>query len=126
MTRSNALRVAMVAGEPSGDLLAASLLGGLSRALPQATRCYGIGGPRMAAQGFEAHWPMDKLAVRGYVEALRHIPEILRIRGDLARPLRPFLTPQDAQNWKHPHVTIQNKVAPETARAPLTEIISGL
>jgi lipid-A-disaccharide synthase len=85
--RSNALRVAMVAGEPSGDLLAASLLGGLTRVLPPATRYYGIGGPRMAAQGFEAHWPMDKLAVRGYVEALRHIPEILRIRNELKHQL---------------------------------------
>ncbi|MGN6666456.1 MAG: lipid-A-disaccharide synthase [Trinickia sp.] len=87
MTQTNALRVAMVAGEPSGDLLAASLLGGLSRALPADTLYYGIGGPRMTAQGFEAHWPMEKLAVRGYVEALRHIPEILRIRSDLKRQL---------------------------------------
>lgn len=85
--QSNPLRVAMVAGEPSGDLLAASLLGGLTRVLPSATRYFGIGGPRMAAQGFEAHWPMDKLAVRGYVEALRHIPEILRIRNELKREL---------------------------------------
>ncbi|MGG1943296.1 lipid-A-disaccharide synthase [Trinickia sp. NRRL B-1857] len=85
--QSNALRVAMVAGEPSGDLLAASLLGGLTRVLPPATQYYGIGGPRMAAQGFEAHWPMDKLAVRGYVEALRHIPEILRIRNELKHQL---------------------------------------
>ena len=85
--QSNALRIAMVAGEPSGDLLAASLLGGLSRTLPAGTHYYGIGGPRMAAQGFEAHWPMDKLAVRGYVEALRHIPEILGIRNELKRQL---------------------------------------
>lgn len=85
--QSNALRVAMVAGEPSGDLLAASLLGGLARRLPERTRYYGIGGPRMAAQGFEPHWPMEKLAVRGYVEALRHIPEILGIRSDLKRQL---------------------------------------
>lgn len=85
--QSNALRIAMVAGEPSGDLLAASLLGGLGRRLPENTRYFGIGGPRMAAQGFEPHWPMDKLAVRGYVEALRHIPEILSIRSELKRQL---------------------------------------
>jgi lipid-A-disaccharide synthase len=81
------LRVAMVAGEPSGDLLGASLLGGLVRRLPEPTRYYGIGGPRMIARGFEAHWPMEKLTVRGYVEALRHIPEILRIRNELKRQL---------------------------------------
>ncbi|HEV3105304.1 MAG TPA: lipid-A-disaccharide synthase [Trinickia sp.] len=81
------LRVAMVAGEPSGDLLAASLLGGLARRLPGGTRYYGIGGARMIAQGFDAHWPMEKLAVRGYVEALKHIPEILRIRRELKQQL---------------------------------------
>jgi lipid-A-disaccharide synthase len=81
------LRVAMVAGEPSGDLLAASLLGGLARRLPAGTHYYGIGGARMIAQGFDAHWPMEKLAVRGYVEALKHIPEILRIRRELKQQL---------------------------------------
>ncbi|RKP54665.1 lipid-A-disaccharide synthase [Pararobbsia silviterrae] len=81
------MRLAMVAGEASGDLLAASLLGGLHRHLPADTRYYGIGGPRMAAEGFDAQWPMDKLSVRGYVEALRHIPEILGIRNALKRAL---------------------------------------
>ncbi|MDR5756832.1 lipid-A-disaccharide synthase [Caballeronia sp. LZ035] len=80
-------RVAMVAGEPSGDLLAASLLKGLKGALPDGTRYSGIGGPRMTAEGFEAHWPMDKLTVRGYVEALKHIPEILGIRNEIKRQL---------------------------------------
>jgi lipid-A-disaccharide synthase len=81
------LRVAMVAGEPSGDLLAASLLGGLNERLPAGTRFNGIGGPRMTAAGFDAHWPMDKLTVRGYVEALKHIPEILGIRNEIKRQL---------------------------------------
>ena len=47
----------------------------------------GIGGPRMAAQGFEAWWPHDKLAVRGYVEVLRHYREIAGIRDQLAERL---------------------------------------
>ena len=81
------LRVAMVAGEPSGDLLAASLLEGLNERLPAGTQFSGIGGPRMTAAGFDAHWPMDKLTVRGYVEALKHIPEILGIRNELKRQL---------------------------------------
>ncbi len=81
------LRVAMVAGEPSGDLLAASLLGGLNARLPEGTQFTGIGGPRMMAAGFEAHWPMEKLTVRGYVEALKHIPEILGIRNEIKRQL---------------------------------------
>lgn len=81
------LRVAMVAGEPSGDLLAASLLDGLNACLPAGTRFSGIGGPRMTAAGFDAHWPLEKLTVRGYVEALKHIPEILGIRNELKRQL---------------------------------------
>ncbi|WP_228977570.1 lipid-A-disaccharide synthase [Paraburkholderia gardini] len=88
------LRLAMVTGEPSGDLLAASLLDGLSARLPESTQYYGIGGPRMIATGFDAHWPMEKLTVRGYVEALRHIPEILGIRNDLKRQL--LADPPDA------------------------------
>ncbi|MEM5456397.1 lipid-A-disaccharide synthase [Paraburkholderia phytofirmans] len=81
------LRVAMVAGEPSGDLLAASLLDGLASRLPAGTQYYGIGGPRMIATGFDAHFPMEKLSVRGYVEALKHIPGILGIRNELKRQL---------------------------------------
>ncbi len=49
-------------------------------------------------------------------------PELLRVRGELARVFRPFLSPQDAQNWKHPHVTIQNKVTPEAARATFAQL----
>lgn len=78
--------IALVAGETSGDLLASLVMKGLAERLPGATY-HGIGGPRMAAQGFKAQWPMDKLAVRGYVEALRHVPEILSIRKQLRRQL---------------------------------------
>lgn len=85
--QTHPLRLAMVAGEPSGDLLASSLLKGLVSKLPDTAQYYGIGGPRMQAVGFDAHWPMDKLTVRGYVEALRHIPEILRIRRELKHQL---------------------------------------
>ena len=73
----------MVAGEASGDLLAGLLLGGLKQRWPQLTAS-GIGGPRMAAQGFDAWWPHDKLAVRGYVEVLAHYREIAGIRNRLA------------------------------------------
>ena len=79
-------RLAMVAGEASGDLLAGLLLGGLRERWPQLAS-YGIGGPRMVAQGFRARWPHDKLAVRGYVEVLRHYREIAGIRRRLAAQL---------------------------------------
>jgi len=80
------MRLGLVAGEASGDLLAAALLGGLKQRWP-ALQAFGIGGPQMAAQGFQAWWPSDKLAVRGYVEVLRHYREIAGIRNALATRL---------------------------------------
>jgi lipid-A-disaccharide synthase len=80
------MRLAMVAGEASGDLLAGLLIGGLKARWPD-WQGVGIGGPRMVAQGFDAWWPSDKLAVRGYVEVLRHYREIKRIRDRLAARL---------------------------------------
>jgi len=78
--------IAMVAGETSGDLLASLLLNGLSdNALPLRTA--GIGGPLMVSAGFDAWWPSEKLAVRGYVEVLRHYREIVGIRRSLQRRL---------------------------------------
>jgi len=76
----------MVAGEASGDLLAAHLIAALRRQR-EGLRFYGIGGPRMSAQGFEALVPMDRLGVRGYAEALRHYAGILAIRRRLAARL---------------------------------------
>lgn len=80
------MQLGMVAGEASGDLLAGLLLGGLKQRWPDL-HAAGIGGPQMAAQGFEAWWPSDKLAVRGYVEVLRHYREIKGIRDQLAARL---------------------------------------
>lgn len=75
-------RVAMVAGEASGDLLAGLLLDGMKRRWP-GLQSAGIGGPQMGQHGFEAWWPHEKLAVRGYVEVLRHYREIIGIRREL-------------------------------------------
>jgi lipid-A-disaccharide synthase len=76
-------RLAMVAGEASGDLLASLLLGGLNARWP-GLQAMGIGGPKMAERGFDAWWPHEKLAVRGYVEVLRHYREIAGIRKAFA------------------------------------------
>ena len=83
----------MVAGETSGDLLGGLLLGGLQQRWPDLT-AGGIGGTQMQAKGFSAWWPSDKLAVRGYVEVLRHYREILGIRRLLATRL---LTPSTSE-----------------------------
>ena len=77
-------RVAMVAGEASGDLLAAHLIAALKARRP-GIEFAGIGGPKMIAEGFESHFPMDRLSVRGYSEALRHYREIMGIRRRLVK-----------------------------------------
>jgi lipid-A-disaccharide synthase len=83
---AEALSFSLVAGEASGDLLAGLLLGGMRDKWPDMHSA-GIGGPRMAAQGFEPWWPYEKLAVRGYVEVLRHYREIVGIRHQLRERL---------------------------------------
>ncbi len=80
------LHLSMVAGEVSGDLLAGLLMGGLRQRWPNLSAT-GIGGPRMAEHGFEAWWPHDKLAVRGFAEVLRHYRDISGIRDQLAERL---------------------------------------
>ncbi|MDR1349511.1 MAG: lipid-A-disaccharide synthase [Zoogloeaceae bacterium] len=81
-------RIALVAGESSGDHLAAHLMAALKERLPQVS-FVGIGGSRMAAQGMEIWWPLEKLAVMGYIEVLKRYREISGIRRALkARLLR--------------------------------------
>ncbi|MDE2309583.1 MAG: lipid-A-disaccharide synthase [Betaproteobacteria bacterium] len=78
--------IAMVAGEASGDLLGSHLMEALKQDIP-GIRFIGIGGPKMQAAGMEVLFPMEKLAVRGYVEVLRHYFEILGIRRKLRAQL---------------------------------------
>jgi len=74
--------VAVVAGEVSGDLLAARLLGGLRAHLPRA-RFHGIGGPHMARHGFVSDWPLESLTVRGLFEVIPRYRSIKRIQNQL-------------------------------------------
>lgn len=80
------LRLGLVAGEASGDLIGAMLLqslqqrGGLAHAA-------GIGGPRMTALGFDAWWPSERLSVFGFSDALKRLPELLWIRRRLGTRL---------------------------------------
>ena len=92
----------MVAGEASGDLLAGLLLQGMQVALARAAVAHGIGGPRMADHGFQAWWPHEKLAVRGYVEVLRHYREIVGIRNQLQRAPAGRIRPTPSSAWMRP------------------------
>ncbi|MEQ1914794.1 MAG: lipid-A-disaccharide synthase [Sideroxydans sp.] len=78
--------IAMVAGEASGDMLGSLLMIAIKAAQPNV-RFIGIGGPKMQSAGMQVLFPMEKLAVRGYVEVLRHYREIVGIRSQLREQL---------------------------------------
>lgn len=82
MDSEKMIKVALVAGEASGDLLGAGLIREIRRHHPNA-QCYGIGGPLMKAEGFESLFPMDRLSVMGLVEVLDRIRELFGIRRQL-------------------------------------------
>ncbi|MGF1614584.1 MAG: lipid-A-disaccharide synthase [Gammaproteobacteria bacterium] len=76
------LRVAIVAGEPSGDALGAGLLRALAVHHP-ALEIEGIGGEQMIRAGCRSLYPLERLSVMGLVEVLGRYPEILRLRRRL-------------------------------------------
>lgn len=78
----NVKTIALVAGEASGDLLGSLLMEAIQQAVPNV-RFIGIGGPKMQAVGMEVLFPMEKLAVNGYIEVLRHYRELVGIRRSL-------------------------------------------
>lgn len=73
------MRIGVLAGEPSGDMLGARVLAALRARVPDLV-VEGVGGPGMEAQGLRSMFPMERLAVMGFVEPLRRLPELLRIR----------------------------------------------
>lgn len=76
------INIGIVAGEASGDILAAGLIEELRKRDPQTT-AEGVAGPCMMAAGCRDLWPLEKLSVMGLVEVLAHLPELLRLRRDV-------------------------------------------
>ena len=78
------MRIGIVAGESSGDILGAGLIRAIRARAPEA-RFTGVAGPEMVAAGCEALYPAETLSVMGLAEVLRHLPRLLAVRRDLKR-----------------------------------------
>lgn len=79
--------IGMLVGETSGDMLGASLIREL-RSRHKDIRFVGIGGPLMIAEGFESLFDMERLAVMGFVEPMKRLPELLKIRSSMVKYFR--------------------------------------
>lgn len=87
MTVDRPLRVALVAGEASGDQLGAGVIRNLRSRLGDRLVCGGVAGPAMQAEGCDAWFSSDDLAVMGLVEVVAHLPRLLRLRRRLRQRL---------------------------------------
>ncbi len=78
------MRIAIIAGEISGDILGSRLISALKKHYPDA-QFEGIGGPEMIAQGFNSYHLMDRLSIMGYIEVLPRYLELRKMRSKLIK-----------------------------------------
>lgn len=76
------MKIAILAGEASGDLLGAKLIQALRKAHPDL-EVEGMGGPAMQAEGFKSLFDIERLNVMGFIEPLKRLPDLLKLRRDL-------------------------------------------
>jgi len=114
-TRSDNITIGIVAGEASGDALAAMLIAAVRARIPGA-RFVGIAGPKMEAAGCEKWHPLETLSVGGFTEVVGRLPEILAVRRALKRLDDTLLTIPFQPNLKEP-------VPPKSPTAPTAAII---
>lgn len=111
-----------VAGEASGDLLAAPVIRALRQRLPDLD-CAGIAGDRMIDAGCAAWWHVRELSVRGYAEVLREVPRLLRLRADLRRRLL-AARPQVVVGVDAPDFTLRLEMQLRAAGVPTVHYVS--
>ena len=80
------MKIALVAGEASGDLLGAELMAALRLNRPDV-EFIGMGGPKMQAQGLDSWYDYKSLSIMGFVEVLKHLPKLLKLRKNLLQRL---------------------------------------
>jgi lipid-A-disaccharide synthase len=80
------IKVGIVAGEASGDLLGSQLVDSLKRKHPQI-EFIGIAGPKMMSLGVKSLYPIERLSIRGYIEVIKHLRGLMKLRKQLFKTL---------------------------------------
>lgn len=119
------LRIAIVAGEESGDQLGAELISGIRQLRSDKIEFFGVGGERMIALGLESAFPMTEIAVMGLTEVLSRLPKIVRLAYQLIDKIVEFrpdiLVIIDSPDFTHPVAKRVRKKMPEL---PIVDYVS--